>query len=193
MMTRRLFYLLTCLIFLFSCNSNSATDKASTQDSKTTSSQENDNAIDKNLSGTHGIFSYTVNGKHIDARNYVQQSNLFINEVSNDAANGMLKIEVTTNSSTVFNFKIANSGTTSINNSTPSPSGNLDKETKEASYMDGKTYRNHYAVSVTITISSIDANRVKGTFSGTYKADDQDGGDTVTITDGSFDLPFEKN
>ena len=53
--------------------------------------------------------------------------------------------------------------------------------------------RNLYAVSLTVTITSIDNSRISGTFSGTFKADASDGGATANITSGSFNLPFLKN
>ena len=179
------------LLFFYACNNSSG--KTNTSDAKTSTSPANTTASDANLTGNEGSFSYTINGERVETVNNVQHATLFINEVSNDAANGMLKIKVTCKGSNVFDFEIANNGTTSINNYRPSLSGFVDKKAKAATYMDGKTYRNLYAVSVTVTIASIDNNRVVGTFSGTFKADTSDGGATATITDGSFNLPFEKN
>ena len=180
---------------LFSCTGNSSSEnKTNTSDVKTSSAESN-NAEDQNLSGNHGIFSYTVNGKNIVARNYVQQSNLFINEVINNSANGMIEMNLSCETSNVFNFTIANSGTTTITNYSPSLGNFADKKSKVASYMDkeGGAYKSYYGDSVTVTITSNDGIRVKGTFSGTFKADANDGGATVNITDGSFNLPFVKN
>ena len=56
--------------------------------------------------------------------------------------------------------------------------------------MDGKTYRNFYADSASVTITDISATRVSGKFSGKFTEDKSDGGATVEITDGSFKLPF---
>ena len=180
-------------LLLFSCTGNSSSEGKTNTDAKTSGADSKPATSDSNLTGTNGIFSYTVKGKHIVARNYVQQSNLFINEVSNHVANGMVIIKVTCESSSVFNFTVANSGTTSITNYTPSLGNFADKKTKAASYMEGGTYKNYYGDSVTVTITRIDASRVSGTFSGTFKADADDGGATVNITDGSFNLPFVKN
>jgi hypothetical protein len=180
-----------CLLFFCACNNSSG--KTNNSDAKTSTSSANTTAPDANLTGKDGSFSYTIDGQRVEAVNNVQHANLFINEVSNDAANGMLKITVTANSSNVFDFDIANSGTTTINDYHPSLSGFIDKKAKVASYMDGKTYRNLYAVSVTVTITSINGSRVTGTFSGTFKADESDGGATANITDGSFNLPFMKS
>ncbi len=189
----KLFFLLICYAILFSCNSNSSSAKTDSSDTMSTSSANNSSTADEDLTGTQGIFSYTVKRVHVVARNYVQQSNLFINEVTNDAANGMLKIEVTPETSSVFNFNISNSGMTTITNYNPSLGNFADKKSKATSYMEGKTYKQFYGDSVTVTITSINDNRVTGTFSGTFKADADDGGATVSITDGSFNLPFIKN
>ena len=191
-MTHKLIIVFASAIILFSCKTNTSSDKSNTSEVKTSSAETN-NSEDQNLSGTKGIFSYTVKGQHIVARNYVQHSNLFINEVTNDASNGMLKIEVTCETSSVFNFTIANTGTTTIKNYSPSLGNFVDKKTNSASYMEGGTYKSYYGDSVTVTITSIDASRVAGTFSGTFKSEKDDGGATISITDGSFDLPFGKN
>lgn len=180
-----------CVLLFYACN-NSSAGKTSKSDVQTNSSSPSSTSSDLNLSGGAGSFSYTINGQRVETVNNIQNANLFINEVSNDAANGMLKVAVTTNSSNVFDFQIANSGTTSIKNSASSLSGFMDKKAKSASYMDGKTSRNLYAVIVTVTITSINNSRVSGTFSGTFKADPSDGGETASITDGSFNLPFKK-
>jgi hypothetical protein len=193
----KLLKLSTAIIFsaglLFFCSCNSSENKTSASDPKASSSDAERPSSNSNLTGTQGSFSYTVGGQRVETTNYVQHATLFINEVSNDAANGMVKIKVTCAGSNVFDFAINNSGSTTINDYRPSLSGFMDKKAKKASYMDGKTYRNHYAVSVTVTITSIDNSRVSGTFAGTFKADESDGGQTVNITDGSFNLPFVKN
>ncbi|MBS1948166.1 MAG: hypothetical protein JST47_10400 [Bacteroidetes bacterium] len=177
-------------IILFSCQPGSAPDNKNPADSNNSAAIKTDDAGDKNLSANQGIFSYTIEGKQVVAKNYVQHANLFINEVSNDAANGMVIIKVTTNSSNVFHFQVANSGSASITNYKPSLGRFGDKKEKVATYMDGKTYRNFYAVSATVTIINIDATRVSGKFSGKFIEDKNDGGASVEITDGSFNLPF---
>jgi hypothetical protein len=180
-------------LLTFCACTNSSENKSNASDAKTSSSTAKTASSDANLTGRDGRFNYTINGQKVETVNYVQNANLFINEVSNDAANGMAKIAVTCLGSNVFDFDIANSGTTNIDNHQPPSSSITGKRTIAASYMDGKTSRNLYAVSVTVTIASIDNSRVSGTFSGTFKADQSDGGATANITDGSFNLPFIKN
>lgn len=169
------------LLFFCGC-SNSSGNKVNVSDAKTSSST---------LTGRDGRFSYTINGERVETVNNVQNANLFINEVSNDAVNRMVRIQVTCAGSNVFDLNIANSGTTTIDNHQPSSSGVTGN--RKASYMDGKTLKNLYAVSVTVTITSLDNSRISGTFSGTFKADESDGGATANVTSGSFNLPFLKN
>jgi hypothetical protein len=181
----------TCL--LFSCTSNHSSADKTNADSNTNAANPKATSTDANLTGTNGSFIYTINGAGINTANDGSGSaSLYINEVSNDAANGMLKIKVTCGGSNVFHFDVSNSGATTISNYSPTLSGFTDKKSKGAEYMDGKTYRNLYAVSVTITITSINDSRVSGTFSGTFRAEQSDGGATANITDGSFNLPFIK-
>lgn len=180
-------------VLLFACNGTpSAQNKTSTSEAKKNSSPTVTQSDDANLSGTDGRFSYTIDGRRLEAINYVQHANLFINEVTNYPTNGMIEIEVTCESNNIFDFIVSNKGTTTFTNFQLT-SFNIDKKNKEATYMDGKTYKNLYPVSLTETINSIDGNRVTGNFSGTFKAHKEDGGATANITDGSFNLPFGKN
>ncbi len=180
--------------FLLACTGNNSSSKNKANTGAKPNSDTKTASPDLNLTGKDAKFAYTINGERVEAANNAKNAtHLFINEVSNDAANGMARINVTCGGNNVFDFHIANNGTTTMNNYQPSLSGFVDKKTKGASYMDGKTYRNLYAVSVTVTITSINDSRVKGTFSGTFKADKDDGGAMVNITDGSFNLPFMKS
>ena len=178
------------LLFFCAC-SNSSGNKANAADATTSPSAAKTTSPDMSLSGRDGRFSYTIDGKRVETVNNVQNANLFINEVSNDAANGTVRIAVTCSGSNVFDFHIGNTGTTIISNHQPSSSGVNSKN--QASYMDGKTSRNLYPVSFTATITGINNDRISGTFSGTFKADQSDGGATAAFTSGSFDLPFLKN
>lgn len=180
---------IACLLFFSACN-NSLGNKTNTPGATTSASSANTTAAYSNLTGKEGSFDYTINGERVESKNYVQHGGLFINEVSNDAANGMVTIKVTPNGK-YFEFHIANTGTTSIG--TYHPSFAEDPKRKEATYTDTKILGNFYSVEVTVTITSINENRVKGTFSGTYLQDNSYGNKTVKITDGSFNLPFEKN
>ncbi|HEY2721915.1 MAG TPA: hypothetical protein VGI82_09320 [Chitinophagaceae bacterium] len=175
-----------CLFF--ACTGKGSSENKSDATDAKTSSDTKAASTDLNLTGKDGRFSYTINGERVETVSNVQNANLLINEVSNDKADGLLKIEVTCSGINVFDFEIANSGTTSITSYQPS----FSEKAKGATYMDGKTSRNLYAHSATITITSIDDSRVKGTFSGKFFADKSDGGATADVTDGSFNLPFMK-
>ncbi|MDB5156016.1 MAG: hypothetical protein JWR50_723 [Mucilaginibacter sp.] len=165
---------------LFACSSNGSASAGNGGASNATS----DNSGGGSSNG-NGSFSYTIDGNKVDVKS------LYINGVKN-LAGGRLKIEVTnTPTSEVFNFSIANTGITTVLHYSPSLSNYTDKKSNEAEYMSHK-YKNYYGDSVTITITSIDATHVAGTFSGEYLSDDKKPV-PLEITDGSFDLPFTKD
>ncbi len=178
-----------CLLFFCACN-NSSENKTNTSDAKISPSSANTTASDAALTGHEGNFSYTISGERVVTLAGVQHGTLFINEVSNDAANGMLTIKVTPNDK-YFEFHIANSGTTTIGKYDPSFTD--DKKSKEATYTDTKISGNFYSDAVAVTITSINSSRVSGTFSGTFTQDKSYGNEKANITDGSFNLPFIKN
>jgi hypothetical protein len=175
-------------LLFYACNNTSG--KTNATDAKTSALSAITTASNTNLTGNEGSFSYTINGKRVETAAGVQHGGLFINEVSNDAANGMLTIEVTPDGK-YFEFHIANSGTTSIGKYQPSLSS--DEKSKGATYTDTKIPGNFYSDGVTVAISNINSNRVTGTFSGTFIQDKSYGHETVNITNGSFNLPFVKN
>ena len=110
-------------------------------------------------------------------------SSIYINEVSHNAAKGTVKIRVTIFPvGELFDFLVADKGTTNIEHYRPS----FEEDKVEATYLSGKG-RNYYGDQVSVTISALDAAHVAGTFSGTFAGE----GKSVTITDGSFDLPFK--
>lgn len=165
---------------LFACSSNSATSAGKGGTSNATS----DNSGGGTSNG-NGSFSYTVDGNKVDVKS------LYVNGVKN-IADGHLKIEVTNSpTSEVFKFSIANTGTTTVLHYSPSLSNFSDKKSNEAEYMSPKL-KNYYGDSVIITITSIDATHVAGSFSGKYLSDDNKPV-PLEITEGSFDLPFTKD
>ncbi len=169
---------LACL--LFACSSNSSTSVGKGATSNATS----DNSKGGSSNG-NGSFSYTIDGNKVDVKS------LYKNEVKN-TADGRVYIEVTNSAtSEVFKFSIANTGTTTVLHYSPSLSNFSDKKSNSAEYMSPK-YKNYYGDSVTITITSIDATHVSGTFSGKYLSGD-DKPVPLEITEGSFDLPVTKD
>ena len=168
----------TCI--LFACSSNSSTSAG-----KGGSSNATFNNSGGGSSNGNGSFSYTIDGN----KTYVKS--LYRNEVKN-IDDRRLKIKITNSStSEVFDFSIPNSGTTTILHFSPSLSNYVNKKTNEATYMSPK-YKNFYGDSVIITVTSIDATHVAGSFSGKYLSDD-DKPLPLEITAGSFDLPFTKD
>jgi hypothetical protein len=166
----------TCL--LFACSGNSSTSASKDSTSNTTS----DN-FGSGVPNGNGSFSYTIEGTKVSVKS------LYINEVKNNVADRRLKIEVTnTPTSEVFNFSIANSGTTTVLHYSPSLSNIVNKKSNEAEYMSHK-YKNYYGDSVIVSITDMNATHVAGTFTGKFLSDDNS---PLEITDGSFDLPFTK-
>ena len=175
--------LLSATIFsaciLFACSSNSSTSAGKGGTSNATSDNSGTS------SNGNGSFSYTIDGNNVDVKS------LYINEVKS-VSDGRIFIEVTnTSTSEVFKFSIANTGTSTVLHYSPSLSNFSDNKSNSAEYMSPKL-RNYYGDSVTITITSIDATHVAGTFSGKYLSDD-DKPVLLEITNGSFDLPFTKD
>ena len=128
----------------------------------------------------NGTLSYTVDGTKTVVT--PPASTIYINEVSHNAAKATVKIKVTIfPMGELFDFVVADKGTTNIEHYKPS----FEEEKAGATYLSAKG-RNYYGDHASVTISTIDATHVAGTFSGTFAGDDK----SVTITDGSFDLPI---
>jgi hypothetical protein len=129
----------------------------------------------------NGSLAYTVDGTKTVVT--PPASTIFINEVSHNTAKATVKIKVTIfPMGELFDFVVADKGTTNIEHYKPS----FQEEKAGATYLSAKG-RNYYGDHASVTISTIDAAHVAGTFSGTFADEDK----SVTITDGSFDLPFK--
>jgi len=156
------------ILLLPSCANNSA----ATPSTATPASGDNGN----------GTLTYTVDGTKTVVT--PPASTIYINEVSHNAAKATVKIKVTIfPMGELFDFVAADKGTTNIEHYKPS----FGEEKAGATYLSAKG-RNYYGDHASVTISTIDAAHVAGTFSGTFVDDDNK---SVTITDGSFDLPFK--
>ncbi|MDP4216080.1 MAG: hypothetical protein Q8927_07745 [Bacteroidota bacterium] len=128
----------------------------------------------------NGRFAYTLNGTRIVVQR--PASSLYINEVSHNAAKGLVKIKVTLfPSAELFDFVVADKGNTNIEHYTPT----FEEDKVRAVYLTHLGH-NRYGDHVSVQISALDDAHVVGTFSGTFV----DEGETVTITDGQFDLPM---
>ncbi len=177
--------LLPVIIFspclFIACSSNNSKSSASDRTEATSSNNSGSSSTHSN-----GSFSYTIEGKQVDV------NGLYLNEVKNNVADGRIKIEVTnTPTSEVFNFSVANSGTTTVLHYSPSLSNFANKKSNEAEYMSHK-YKNYYGDSVVLNITDINSTHVAGTFAGKFLSDDSKPM-PLEIIDGKFDLPFTKD
>lgn len=134
----------------------------------------------RSVDAGEGSLAFTIDGTKVVVKR--PASSLYINEVSHNTTKGSVKIKVTIfPSGQLFNFLVADKGTTHIVHYTPS----FEEQKVVAVYLSSEGH-NFYGDQVTVTISSLDAAHVTGTFSGTFTAE----GKTVTLKDGSFDLPL---
>jgi hypothetical protein len=128
----------------------------------------------------NGSLTYTVDGTRTVVKR--PSSSMYINEVSHNGAKGMVTIKVTIfPAGELFNFVVADKGTTNVVHYKPS----FEEDKVKAIYLSSKG-TNYYGDHVSLTISELNAAHVAGTFSGTFAAE----GKSVTVTDGSFDLPI---
>lgn len=155
--------LAAALFFLPSCANNSSAATAASGDN------------------AEGSLAFTVDGTRTVVK--PPSTTIFLNEVSHNAATGMVKIRVTIfPAGELLDFHVADKGTTAVVHYTPS----FTEDKVSATYM-SHTGHNFYADNVSVSISASDAAHVAGTFSGTFTNE----GKTVTISDGSFDLPMK--
>jgi hypothetical protein len=180
------------MYLLFGCSNNNA----ATPENKSDSTTSEVNSSDTIYAGNSSL-AYTVNGRHVAIKDYFKDKDgksrgaLFINEVKNDPS-GKVKITVTNELTyEVFDFSVANEGSTTILHYSPSLSNFHDKTTNAGTYMSPK-YKNYYADSVVVKITDINATHVAGTFSGKFLSDDSKP-IPLEITDGSFDVVFTKD
>ncbi len=153
--------LATAVLFLPSCANNSSAATASSGN------------------GGGGSLSYTIDGTKTVV---TPPLTIYENEVSHNTAKGTVKVRVTIfPAGELLDLHVADKGTTSVVHYRPS----FTQDAVSAEYMSHSGH-NFYADNATVSITAADAAHVAGTFSGTFTGDE---GKTVTITDGSFDLP----
>ncbi len=184
--------ILSAILFI-ACSNNNVKSSGKEDNPTSTSSGSGDSTY----SGDNS-FAYTINGHHISIKDFMHDGDgknwmaLFLNEVKNNADNGMIKVEVTNElTKEVFKLSVANSGSSTINHSSTSLSNFAYKKSNEATYM-SSGYKNYYGDSVTVSITAINATRVSGKFSGKFLSDDNKP-IPLEITDGSFDVAFTKD
>jgi hypothetical protein len=149
------------------------------------------NAIpDSNYFGNAQV-SYTIRGKKTTIKNILQTEGqnitaLHLNVVSLFPNEGLVRVNFT-NSLTheVFDFVVADKGTTIIHHYKPSITMEVEKR---AAYMSEKLV-NYYADYCKIEITAADEKHVAGKFSGQFIADD---GSRIKIRNGRFDIPISE-
>lgn len=179
-----------CLFFGCSGNSSKVVGKESA------SNTNSENSGDSTYSGNSSL-TYTIDGRHVAIKDIMHDGDgknwmaLFLNSVKNNVATGMVKVNVTNElTKEVFNFSIANSGSTTIQHYSPSLSNFVNKKSSEATYMSPK-YKNYYGDSLIVNITDINATHVTGTFAGKFLSDD-DKPVSLNISGGSFDVLLTK-
>ncbi len=139
----------------------------------------------------NAVVSYTIHGKKTSIKNLLQTEGenikaLHLNVVGMIPNTDLLRVNFT-NSLTheVFDFVVANKGTTVIQHYKPKLTV---QEEKKAAYMSPKLV-NYYADNCTVEIIVANEKHVTGKFSGVFVADD---GTRIKIKSGSFDIPINE-
>lgn len=135
--------------------------------------------------------SYQADGRPV----MITGNHLFINEVSNDAAKGVVKIAVTDfgkNPAEVIKIIAHDKGATAISHSAGGGAPFSSDPFAEIMIRN----QNHYADVADVNITQITANDVEGTFSGKFTGErslSDTSKETIIITNGKFHLPFRKS
>jgi len=140
----------------------------------------------------NAVVSYTIKGKKTTIKNLLQTEGqnikaLHLNVVGPLSKTGLMRVNFT-NSLTheVFDFVVADKGTTIIKHYKPALTVDIEKK---AAYMSEKLV-NYYADWCKIDIIAADEKHVAGKFSGEFVSDD---GIRIRIKKGSFDVPINEN
>jgi len=135
--------------------------------------------------------SYAADGQPV----MITGQQLFINEVSNNAAKGVVRVNVTNfgkNPAEVINILAHNKGATAISHSLGGGAPFSSDPFAEIMIRN----QNHYADAVDVNITQITADYVEGSFSGKFTGErslSDTSKETITITNGKFHLPFAKS
>jgi hypothetical protein len=141
--------------------------------------------------------TYTIDGKQTAIKNFLHRDGknfiaLFINEVTNDDAHGILKLGLTNElTAEYFEFEVANKGTTNILHPSLGDTKNNGVYLSHTGFHGITHPANFYADSITVTINNANASHVTGTFSGKFITDEEVANKDVMISDGSFDVPIK--
>lgn len=120
---------------------------------------------------------------------------LFINDVSNNAAKGVVTINVTNfgkNPAEVIHILAHNKGATAVSHAEGGGAPFSSDPFAEIMIQN----QNHYADAADVNITQITTDYVEGTFSGKFTGErsmSDHSKETITITNGKFHLPFRKS
>ncbi|MBS1601735.1 MAG: hypothetical protein JST42_03630 [Bacteroidetes bacterium] len=135
--------------------------------------------------------SYEADGQSV----MITGQHLFINDVSNNSAKGVVTINVTNfgkNPAEVIHIIAHNKGVTAISHS--AGGGAPFNSDPFADIMIQN--QNHYADAAEVNITQITTDYVEGAFSGKFtgrRSMSDKSKETITITNGKFHLPFRKS
>ena len=135
--------------------------------------------------------SYEADGQSV----MITGQHLFINEVSNNAAKGVVRINVTNfgkNPAEVIDILAHNKGATAVSHSEGGGSPFSSDPFAEIMIRN----QNHFADTAEVNITQITADYVEGAFSGKFTGErslSDTSKETITITSGKFHLPFAKS
>lgn len=164
---------------LLSCGS------ASSNDAIKVTAISSDQTSSATVAGNDASFSCILDGRTISGKGTDQNINAAFRLTGDDKGKVFFRLSDMNNTGEKFNFEVpASTGSVTVSVSpTFSYSGYSDNDL--ASYLDNP---------LTITINSVSATRISGTFSGTYTLQEGTGNanskQTIKVTDGKFDIPF---
>ena len=158
--------------------------------SNTTPPSNSTPASDAPASGAAYV-SYEADGQSV----MITGQHLFINDVSNNAAKGVVTINVTNfgkNPAEVIHILAHNKGATAVSHSAGGGSPFSSDPFAEIMIRN----QNHYADAADVNITQITTDYVEGTFSGKFTGErslTDTSKETITITNGKFHLSFGKS
>jgi len=169
------------LSLLYACNGNTNSNALKDNTSSSTSSTENSSA---NSNG-NASFSCMLDGKEFSGSGTDQNINAAFHLKGDDKGQIFFRFSDLNNPEEKLNFQVPEKeGSTTFNvTSTYSYIGYITKG-----------YINYLDNPLTVTITSLTATGVSGTFSGTYTLSkgsaDSNAKQTIEVTDGKFNIPF---
>lgn len=166
-------------ILFVACSGNSAANSSKDSTSVNTSTS-NTSASDGDAS-----FSCMLNGKKFSVSGTDQNANAAFHLAGTNKGQIFFRFSDLNNPEEKLNFQVPGKEGATTFNVTPTYSyiGYITKD--NINYLDNP---------LTVTITSLTATRISGTFSGTYTLSkgsaDSNAKQTIEVTDGKFDIPF---